>query len=77
MSLVQSERVFVPRACACAFLDKKRGQTVITADTQGNVIGHRNGEVIVQFDGIAAMTVVPVTALKRVNAPVYPHGEKL
>lgn len=77
MSLRQFERVFVPRATDCAYLDRKRGRTIVTAGTAGSVIGHRNGDVMIQFDGLAAMVLVPVTQLKRVNAPSGAQHEVL
>ena len=75
MSLRQFERVFVPRATDCAFVDVKRGRTLITAGTAGSVIGHRNSDVMIQFDGLAAMVLVPITQIKRVNAPTPAHHE--
>ena len=58
------------------YLDLRRGRTVIGINTEGNIIGHRDGDAIVQFDGIKAMVTVPVTKLKRLGAPTPATHER-
>ena len=76
MSLNRYERIVAVETLDAPFLNGK-GRAAITRNSLGNVIGHKDSDCIVQFDRVPKMVVVPVKAVRRINAPLPAHHERL